>query len=122
MEQLEYDPQSFVGQSIYKDWGPQYGVCHGRVIKFLDPRVLKQLDETRWTILYDDNEQEDFDTGEMKKYCIQKSDGKEVTLPSHQIRRPRCLPVGARLEKLAVIQTQTFINKTKTTVCGIPSN
>ena len=37
-------------------------------------------------------------------------------------KRLRCRPAPARLEKLAVIQTQTFINKTKTTVCGIPSN
>ena len=37
-------------------------------------------------------------------------------------RTPRCSPAPGRVEKLVVIQTHTFNNRTKTTVCGIPSD
>ena len=70
-DQLSYDPLSFIGQSIYKDWG-KHGVAHGKVTSYLNPATVKDLDEQRWTIVYDDEDSEDFNAAEMTKYCILK--------------------------------------------------
>ena len=88
-DQLSYDPLSFIGQSIYKDWG-KHGVAHGKVTSYLNPATIKDLDEQRWTIVYDDEDSEDFNAAEMTKYCILKMDGEEVTFPvQHSVREQK---------------------------------
>eukprot|EP01052_Picozoa_sp_SAG31_P025400 SAG31_NODE_2224_length_6150_cov_5.071724_3_plen_138_part_01 len=77
-DSLQTDPMSFIGQSIFKDWGPQHGVAHGRVIKHWRRDTNN---ESLWTILYDDGDSEDCNSDEMFKYCIRRDDGNMISPP-----------------------------------------